>query len=160
MCGSHIQSCDIRWTLGCVNPATWLPLATGRQEFTQPRAHLLVQLCIRLAPIFGGFVDPFTPLSSRFIKLVSKCSFTPVLGGCHINGSPLMNDQRTANRHPRHKFPNRIGLPSLTKVNSLSFSSDNRKLSDKSHVESDRDSDRRGLRRDGAGRGGHDEVHG
>ena len=34
-----------------------------------------------------------------------------------------MNDQRTPNRHPRHKFPYRIGLraPSLAKVNSLSL---------------------------------------
>ena len=40
----NFERCDVqrwvmRWTLGCVNPASWLPLATGR-EFTQPRAHL------------------------------------------------------------------------------------------------------------------------
>ena len=28
----------IRWSLGCVNPASWLPLAAGC-EFTQPRDH-------------------------------------------------------------------------------------------------------------------------
>ena len=33
-----------RWALGCMNPAFWLPLAAGR-EFTQPRAHLLVDPC-------------------------------------------------------------------------------------------------------------------
>ena len=35
----------IRWFLGCLNPASWLPLAAGR-EFTQPRAHSFAQLCI------------------------------------------------------------------------------------------------------------------
>ena len=33
-----------RWTQGCVNPASWLPLATGGM-FTQPRAHLLPDPC-------------------------------------------------------------------------------------------------------------------
>ena len=35
-----------RWALGCVNA---LPLARGGQEagFTQPRAHLIAQLCTR-----------------------------------------------------------------------------------------------------------------
>ena len=40
----NFERCDvqrwvIRWALGCVNPTSGLPLATGR-EFTQPRAHL------------------------------------------------------------------------------------------------------------------------
>ena len=36
-----------RWTLGCVNPASWLPMAAGG-ELTQPRAraHLLADPCI------------------------------------------------------------------------------------------------------------------
>ena len=37
-----IQRSAKRWALGCVNPTSWLPLATGR-EFTQPRAHLIAQ---------------------------------------------------------------------------------------------------------------------
>ena len=40
--------CTERWSirrvLGCVNPASWLPLAAGC-EFTQPRAHLIAHLC-------------------------------------------------------------------------------------------------------------------
>ena len=39
----QIQRWAIRWSLGCVNPASWLPLATGC-EFTQPRAHLIVHI--------------------------------------------------------------------------------------------------------------------
>ena len=35
----QVQESAKRWTLGCVNPAFWLPLATG-SEFTQPTAHL------------------------------------------------------------------------------------------------------------------------
>ena len=35
-----IKRWAIRWTLGCVNPASWLPLAAGR-KFTQLRAHLI-----------------------------------------------------------------------------------------------------------------------
>ena len=30
------------WTLGCVNPTSWLPLA-DEGEFTQPRAHSFAQ---------------------------------------------------------------------------------------------------------------------
>ena len=37
-----IKRWAIRWTLGCVNPASWLPLAAGR-KFTQLRAHLIAQ---------------------------------------------------------------------------------------------------------------------
>ena len=32
-----IQGSAIRWALGCVNPASWLPLA-AEGEFTHPRA--------------------------------------------------------------------------------------------------------------------------
>ena len=42
----YTQRLAIRWVISCVNPASWLPLATKR-EFTQPRAHLLAQLCTR-----------------------------------------------------------------------------------------------------------------
>ena len=44
--------------LGCVNPASWLPLAAGG-EFKQPRAHLLANPCIickRLAKISIGYL--------------------------------------------------------------------------------------------------------
>ena len=41
---SSIQESAKRRALGCVNPASWLPLATGR-EFTQPRDHPLAQPC-------------------------------------------------------------------------------------------------------------------
>ena len=40
-----IQRWAVRWALGCMNSAYWLPLAVKR-EFTQPRAHLIAQLCI------------------------------------------------------------------------------------------------------------------
>ena len=33
-----------RWSLGCVKPASWLPLAV-EGKFTQPRAHLLADPC-------------------------------------------------------------------------------------------------------------------
>ena len=43
-------------SIGCVNPASWLPLATG-SEFTQPRGHSFAQpckvlFCSRLLEIF------------------------------------------------------------------------------------------------------------
>ena len=41
---SDVQGSAKRWTLVCVIPASWLPLAVGR-EFTQPRTHLMAQLC-------------------------------------------------------------------------------------------------------------------
>ena len=40
-----LQTWPIRWSLGCVNPLSWLPLA-ARGEFTQPRARSFAQLCI------------------------------------------------------------------------------------------------------------------
>ena len=33
------------WSLGCVNPTSWLPLA-ARREFTQPTDHSFAQSCI------------------------------------------------------------------------------------------------------------------
>ena len=40
----YLQRWAIRWSLGCVNPASWIPLDAGR-EFTEPRAHHIGQLC-------------------------------------------------------------------------------------------------------------------
>ena len=39
-----VQGSAKRWALGCVNPASWLPLATGC-EFTQSRDHSFAQPC-------------------------------------------------------------------------------------------------------------------
>ena len=36
------QRWTLRLALGCVNPASWLPLAAGH-EFTQPRDHLIAK---------------------------------------------------------------------------------------------------------------------
>ena len=40
----YVQGSPKRLALGCVNPASRLPLAAGG-EFTQPRAHLLADPC-------------------------------------------------------------------------------------------------------------------
>ena len=45
----YVQGWAKGWALGCVNPASWLPLA-ARHEFTQPRAHLIAQLYICILP--------------------------------------------------------------------------------------------------------------
>ena len=45
--GREVQGWAKEWSKGCVNPASGLPLATGR-EFTQPRDHLLADPCIYL----------------------------------------------------------------------------------------------------------------
>ena len=37
----NVQGWAKEWALGCVNPASWFPLAAG-VEFTQPRVHLLL----------------------------------------------------------------------------------------------------------------------
>ena len=42
--GVQVQGWAKEWALGCVNPASWLPLAAGG-EFTQPRAHSFAHLC-------------------------------------------------------------------------------------------------------------------
>ena len=41
---TSIQGSAKSWSISCVNPASWLPLAAGG-EFTQPRAHLLADPC-------------------------------------------------------------------------------------------------------------------
>ena len=42
---SKLQRCSKWWFLGCMNPASWPPLAAGL-EFAPPRNHLLDNLCI------------------------------------------------------------------------------------------------------------------
>ena len=39
-----LQGWAKEWTLGCVNPTSWLPPTAGG-EFTQPRAHSFAHLC-------------------------------------------------------------------------------------------------------------------
>ena len=39
----EVEGSAKRRALGCAKPASWLPLAVGR-ELTQPRAHLLAHL--------------------------------------------------------------------------------------------------------------------
>ena len=56
---SDVQRWAIRWVLGCVNPASGLPLAAGR-EVTQPRAYLVAQLC--------NVHSPRLFLANKFIK--------------------------------------------------------------------------------------------
>ena len=41
---THVEGWAKEWTLGCVNPASWLSLAAGG-EFTQPRDHSFAQPC-------------------------------------------------------------------------------------------------------------------
>ena len=40
-----LQRRVIRWAPGCVNPASWFPLAAG-DKLTQPKAHLIAQLAL------------------------------------------------------------------------------------------------------------------
>ena len=40
----NIQGSAKEWSLGCVIPASWLPLAAGAR-FTQPRDHSLANPC-------------------------------------------------------------------------------------------------------------------
>ena len=42
---NNVQGWAKELNLGCVNPASWLPLASGG-EFMQPTAHLLADPCI------------------------------------------------------------------------------------------------------------------
>ena len=39
-----VQGWAKEWSLGCVNPASWLPVAVGH-KFTQPRDHSFAQPC-------------------------------------------------------------------------------------------------------------------
>ena len=49
-CQCHLQGSAVRWSLGCVNPASWPPLAAG-SEFIQPRAYLLADSYICIIPL-------------------------------------------------------------------------------------------------------------
>ena len=78
--------------LGCVNPASWLPLAAGG-EFTQPRAYLLADPCMVLSLLFRFksmsasaemFVDDETISSNISVPVVEErytdnISFVPVI---------------------------------------------------------------------------------
>ena len=52
-----------RWSLGCVNPASWLPLAAVG-DFTQPRAHLLADPCTRRV-----FISEWSNLKFRHVRV-------------------------------------------------------------------------------------------
>ena len=68
-----------RWakerTLSCVNPASWLPLVTGR-EFTQPRARFIAKLCISEQNVVSE-VPPRTrePHSAEAVCQNSRCGY-------------------------------------------------------------------------------------
>ena len=72
----------IRWALGCVNPASWLPLAAGR-EFTQPRDHLMAHLC---ASIQDGKCGNASVLFSR--GQISWIMSRPEICGFGLSHSP------------------------------------------------------------------------
>ena len=62
-----------RWakkcSLGCVNPASWLPLAAGH-EFTQPRANLLADPCtIYCIVLSAGPWTVFAPTNDAFANM-------------------------------------------------------------------------------------------
>ena len=40
-----VQGWAKEWTLGCVIPASWPPLAAGGASFSQPKAHSLAHPC-------------------------------------------------------------------------------------------------------------------
>ena len=42
----NIQRSDKKWSLGCVNPASWFTLAAGG-KFTRPRVNLLADPSMR-----------------------------------------------------------------------------------------------------------------
>ena len=46
-CVLHLQGSAKEWSLGCVIPASWPPLAAGAR-FTHPRDHSLADPCIRI----------------------------------------------------------------------------------------------------------------
>ena len=57
-CAYTLQGWAKEWTLGCVNPASWLPLVAGG-EFTQPRDHSLAQHCTSLSLFHPAAVRKF-----------------------------------------------------------------------------------------------------
>ena len=60
------------WTLGCVNPSSWLPLAAER-EFTQPRVHSFAQPCSLLPPLlFQGVRQDLSSAKKALAKEVRK----------------------------------------------------------------------------------------
>ena len=62
------------WTLGCVNPSSWLPLAAER-EFTQPRVHSFAQPCSLLPPLlFSGSETRFVISKEGSCKRSSQIS--------------------------------------------------------------------------------------
>ena len=69
----YVQGSAKRWALGCVNPASRFHLATGH-EFTQPRAHLLVHLCIskRVAKSGPFEVAARNPITFKALQRISR----------------------------------------------------------------------------------------
>ena len=61
-----VQGWAKEWSLGCVIPASWLPLAAGG-EFTQPTAHLLADPCMPAKYQVAGL--------SGISRLLSACMY-------------------------------------------------------------------------------------
>ena len=61
-----LQGWAKEWALGCVYPASWLPLAAGG-EFTQPRAHSFAQPCMYFT--YHLLVIAVPALSSPFARM-------------------------------------------------------------------------------------------
>ena len=63
-----LQSWAKEWSLGCVNPASRLPLAAGR-KFTQPRSHSFAQPCT-----YNAICVPRAPDISIRVKIEASAS--------------------------------------------------------------------------------------
>ena len=73
-----LQGSANKWTLGCVNPASWLPLALG-SEFTKPRDHLLADLCTATSREIDGQQIGRTTTNKEVGRILSgNAALTPV----------------------------------------------------------------------------------
>ena len=64
-----LQGSAKEWSLGCANPASWLPLA-AEGEFTQPRDHSFAQLCTY--PFFFPFPLVAPKALTRRVKSLAQ----------------------------------------------------------------------------------------
>ena len=103
------------WALRCVNPASWLPLAAGR-ELTQPRAHLLAQLyTVVLFSLYPGLVCGLEVGRSDGHKkeAIVDCTLPPIPPSIQSSAEMASSDRSALEKFPLlcdRKWPFRIRM--------------------------------------------------
>ena len=102
---THVQGWAKEWTLGCVNPASWLSLAAGG-EFMQPRDHSFAQPCSLYGKLkcqntnLGGGESIITYYEGQEYSKIKGYCFSLVPAAQHCGARPLDPKPKPSTNQP------------------------------------------------------------